>query len=122
MLITKEEQEEWLASYMNESKTSDECLGFIDGISKTLNAVNDILLIRKEKQRNEDLEMRHTNIIESGSLSECQNHVEGIINDFEDGICGKEETISAMGEYTMRLMEIFWKSAKVKIKANTDIL
>jgi hypothetical protein len=65
---------------------------------------------------------KSANIIESGSLTDCQNHVEGIINDFEAGICGKEETISAMGEYTMRLMEIFWKSAKAKIKTNPDIL
>lgn len=66
--------------------------------------------------------MQHTNIIESGSNSECRHHVEGIINDFESGICDKDETMAAMGDYTLRLMDIFWKSAKAKIKTNPDIL
>ena len=39
-----------------------------------------------------------------------------IINDYEGGIIDKRETMRLFGEYTGRIMEIFWKNAKLKAK------
>lgn len=66
--------------------------------------------------------MQHKNIIPSGSLEEAQRHAEGIINDFEGGILSKAETMEAIGEYTGRLMDIFWIGAKKQIKADPSLL
>lgn len=45
MLITKEQQEAWVEAYVKEKHTQDECIGFIDGINKTLDVVkNNIVL------------------------------------------------------------------------------
>ena len=47
---------------------------------------------------------------------------EGIINDFESGVSTKKETMAMMGEYTGRLMQIFWEVALEKIKNDPTIL
>lgn len=39
MLITKENQESWVNSYIKEKHSQDECSGFIDGINKALEYV-----------------------------------------------------------------------------------
>lgn len=39
MLITKEQQEALLEKYVKEKHTQDECIGFIDGINKTLELI-----------------------------------------------------------------------------------
>ena len=44
------------------------------------------------------------------TLKQAQRYVEGCINDFEAGISTKDETIKYLGEYTLRLMEIFSKT------------
>ena len=41
MLVTKEQQEAWLDSYIKEGHNFDECVGFIDGIEKALNYVQE---------------------------------------------------------------------------------
>ena len=46
MIVTKEQQEAWVDAYVKEGRTADECIGFIDGINKTLDAINKML---KEK-------------------------------------------------------------------------
>ena len=48
------------------------------------------------------------------TLKQAQRYVEGCINDFEAGISTKDETIKYLGEYTLRLMEIFEKNSKIK--------
>ena len=48
--------------------------------------------------------------------------VEGIINDFESGLSTKKETLGLLGEYTARLMELFWVNAIDKIKSNPELL
>ncbi len=53
---------------------------------------------------------------------EAQHIVEGIINDFESGVSTKSETMGLLGEYTGRIMHIFWVNAKQKIKANPKLL
>ncbi len=53
---------------------------------------------------------------------EANHIVTGIINDFEAGLSTKSETMYAFGEYTARLMELFWKNAKQKFNENPDLL
>lgn len=56
------------------------------------------------------------------TLEDSQNFVEGVLNDFESGITDKEESLSLLGEYTARLMELFWVQAKTQIKENPALL
>lgn len=56
------------------------------------------------------------------TAQEAQHIVDGIINDFEAGIITKTETMAALGEYTARLMELFWQNAKLKFKSNPELL
>lgn len=44
MIITKEQQEAWLNAYVKEKHTQDECLGFVDGVNKALEAVKNSLV------------------------------------------------------------------------------
>ena len=41
MLVTKEQKESWVNAYIKERHTIDECRGFIDGIEKALNYVQE---------------------------------------------------------------------------------
>ena len=56
------------------------------------------------------------------TLNDAENFVVGTINDFENGLSTKEETIDAMAKFTGRLMEVFWKTAKAQIKENPELL
>lgn len=56
------------------------------------------------------------------TLNDAANFVEGTINDFEAGISTKQETIDALAKFTGRLMEVFWKGAKAKIRENPELL
>jgi len=47
MIITKEQQEAWLNAYMQENHSTDECIGFIDGINTTLKCLDKILNAEK---------------------------------------------------------------------------
>ena len=57
MLVTKEQQEEWLNAYIKEGHSMDCCMGFIDGIDKALSYMqeqmkpqdNDLEQIRKQQ-------------------------------------------------------------------------
>lgn len=40
MIITKEHQESWVNSYIKDKHTTDECIGFIDGINKALDYIS----------------------------------------------------------------------------------
>lgn len=40
MIITKEQQEAWISNYVKEKHTSDECIGFIDGVEKIMEIIN----------------------------------------------------------------------------------
>lgn len=77
---------------------------------------NEILKMKKEDivnlfQKN----MKHKTIIPSATLEETQIHCEGIINNFESGRNTKEETLSELGEFSARLMDIFWNTTKKKL-------
>lgn len=39
MIITKEQQEAWIDTYIKQGHTQDECIGFIDGIEKAMSIV-----------------------------------------------------------------------------------
>jgi len=57
MLITKEQQEALVNQYIKEKHTTDECIGFIDGINKMLElldkiAKNNFKLIKNNKSPN----------------------------------------------------------------------
>lgn len=69
-----------------------------------------IKMIRKIQTGTEDKKIM---LIETASQACMQ--VEGIINDYEGGVIDKSETMRLLGEYTGRIMEIFWNNAK-KIK------
>lgn len=76
-----------------------------------------IKMIRKLQTGTEDKK-----ICAIDTAKEAQHIVEGIINDFESGISTKSETMKSLGEYTARLMDLFWRNAKEKIKANPELL
>lgn len=40
MLITKEQQQSWVDTYVREMHSQDECSGFIDGVEKAIGAIN----------------------------------------------------------------------------------
>jgi hypothetical protein len=69
-----------------------------------------IKMIRKIQTGTEDKKL-----CQIETLQQANNQVEGIVNDFEAGIIDKQETMRLMGEYTGRLMELFWKNAKKKL-------
>jgi len=56
------------------------------------------------------------------SIQQANRFVEGTINDFENGIATKDETMVLMGEYTNHLMDMFWREAIILIKANPEVL
>ena len=58
--------------------------------------------------------MMHTKDIYT--LEDAQRHVEGIINDFDGGISTKEETVSHLFDYTVRIMEITMIGVENKLK------
>lgn len=76
-----------------------------------------IKMIRKIQTGSEDKK-----ICAIETINDAQNIVEGILNDYESGICTKQETLKAFGEYTARLMELFWKNAKAKFKENPQLI
>lgn len=43
MLVTQEQQQEMLTAYIKERHTTDECIGFIDGINATLELIDKLL-------------------------------------------------------------------------------
>lgn len=78
-----------------------------------------------KKMRKEDLiamlrvELKVKSI---ATIGDAENFIEGTLNDFETGVSNKKETLRAWGNYTGRLMELFWKNAKNKIKNDPTIL
>lgn len=70
-----------------------------------------IKMIRKLQTGTEDKKLM---LIETAK--DAGQQVEGIINDYEGGIIDKSEALSLLGEYTGRIMEIFWKNAQLKAK------
>lgn len=68
-----------------------------------------IKMIRKLQTGTEDKKIM---LIQTSDQASRQ--VEGIINDFEQGITDKRETMKLLGEYTGRIMELFWNNAKLK--------
>ena len=56
------------------------------------------------------------------TIGDAQKFVEGTINDFENGVSDKEETINAFKDYTGALMDTFWRGALAQIKENPDLL
>jgi len=58
------------------------------------------------------------NLNEIKSIDDAQRYVNGVINDYEGSISTKEETLSFLGEYTARIMEIFTEN----VKANPSLL
>lgn len=56
------------------------------------------------------------------TFKEAEHCVTGIINDFSEGIITKGETMRLLGEYTGRIMSIFWDNAKKKFNENPELL
>jgi len=40
MIITKEQQEALISNYVKQKRSTDECIGFIDGINATIELIN----------------------------------------------------------------------------------
>ena len=57
MIITKEHQESWVNAYVKEKHTTDECSGFIDGIEKALNFVQEKMK-PTQKQKLEEYKLK----------------------------------------------------------------
>lgn len=56
------------------------------------------------------------------TLQDAERFIEGCVNDLSDGLSTKGETMGRLGEYTGRLMELFWENAKKKIRENPELL
>lgn len=56
------------------------------------------------------------------TLEDAERFVEGVINDFESGVCDKTETMKQFAWYTGRLNLLFWQNAKKMIKADPKLL
>ena len=65
---------------------------------------------------------KYTEISNITTEKEAFRFAEGIMNDFESGICEKETTVKLIGEYTFRLMNIFWDTMQKKIQTEPDFL
>ncbi len=50
------------------------------------------------------------------TIEDAQNYLEGCVNDFDAGISTKEELLGHLGQYTGRIMEVFWNTTKCKIE------
>ena len=44
MLITREQQEAILDKYIRENHSTDECIGFVDGINATIELINKLTI------------------------------------------------------------------------------
>ena len=42
MIITKEQQQYWINNYIKEKHSTDECVGFIDGIQRVMDNINSL--------------------------------------------------------------------------------
>jgi len=56
------------------------------------------------------------------TMGDAQHFVQETINDFDAGDITKEETMEKLGQYTKKIMSLFWISAKQKIKKNPRLL
>lgn len=56
------------------------------------------------------------------TAKDAQRWMDGAINDFESGIATKEETMGKLGDYTARLMQLFFINAKVLFKSHKHLL
>lgn len=76
-----------------------------------------IRMIREIQAGTKDEKMVSVN-----TLKQAEGQVEGIINDFAGGIIDKSEALRLMGEYTGRIMNVFWNVAKEKFNENPELL
>ena len=60
--------------------------------------------------------------IPSGTREEAMNYCEGLVNDYENGLINRSEFMGGLGQYTGRLMHVFWENAKETIKADPSLL
>lgn len=58
MLVTKEQQEALVNNYVKEKHNADECIGFIDGIEKTLELVSAIAQRAATDKQNYEQQLR----------------------------------------------------------------
>ena len=56
------------------------------------------------------------------TIVEARDYLEGCVNDFLTYISDQDEFLEQMGEYTARLMPIFWINAIEKIKEDPSLL
>lgn len=62
------------------------------------------------------------NIIPNGTLKEFGDFATGILNNLANGNCSVSEASDELGEWTGRMMEMFWQNAKMEIKKNPELL
>ena len=79
MLITKEQQEAWVDAYVKAAHTLDECVGFIDGINKALDAVKNNAVVSDM-----DIETAAVNAYKGKGLNEQRENIDKILA-FEKG-------------------------------------
>jgi len=56
MILTKEQQEKIVEQYVKERHTTEECIGFIDGINATIELINKISKDKENAIRNKTCE------------------------------------------------------------------
>lgn len=56
------------------------------------------------------------------TIQDAERFVEGCLNDFSECLSTKEETMTLMGQYTQRLMNLFLENAKKKLRENPELM
>lgn len=51
MILTKETQEAWVNAYVKEKHTTDECIGFIDGVNKAVRYLAEALTPKPDQEQ-----------------------------------------------------------------------
>lgn len=63
MIVTKEQREAWVNAYIKEKHTQEECIGFIDGIEKTLSYMQEKMKPYINESVSKDLELVRKDIL-----------------------------------------------------------
>lgn len=56
------------------------------------------------------------------TIQDAQIFCEGVINDFESGICTKDETMNQLLKYTARLNDLHWEVFRLRVINEPELL
>lgn len=74
-------------------------------------------MIRKAQTGTADLKL-----LKIETYKDAQVSVEGILNDLSDNLITKEDAMAMLGEYTARIMHVFYENAKKLFNEKPELL